>query len=316
VPDQPLTLSAATEGYLIAIHANGLSTNTIKEYSYYFRRLAEFFAARDAGQGDPDFATISVADLQAFLSSLTTMSQKTRCNVHIALSSMWHWAADFGLVERNIVRSIKMNKPEVRAVHPFTRDDVKSMINAVDRSKPYRRPGKRECTHSARMAHRNRALIYVLLDTGLRANELATLQIKNLDLKNTRLKVMGKGSKERIIPFSAQTARVIWRYLATRISPHPDEFVFVSAYGRELGNDDLRHIIADLGDRAGVGHAHPHRFRHTFAINFLRNGGNVYTLKEILGHASLKMCLRYLELAQADIEANYRPASPVRNWGL
>jgi len=71
-----------------------------------------------------------------------------------------------------------------------------------------------------------------------------------------------------------------------------------------------------IGNRAGVRNVHPHRFRHTFAISFLRNGGNGYTLQMILGHTTMEMVRKYLNLAQADLESAHRLASPVANWRL
>lgn len=311
-----LTLSQAIEGRLLAASAKGLSPNTIKEYTAYYRKLQRFYAAAPDLPDDPPFVDIDVTQLQRFMLTQAHLSNKTRSNIRISLSSMWAWSTGYHLTAHNVAGDLATIKPESRAIHPFTRDDVKSMLNCADRSKPYSRPGKRECTHSVRQALRNKAIIYLLLDTGLRSSELASLRVTDVDKKNLRLKVMGKGSKERIVPFSSITALAVWRYLATRPAARPDDPLFVTTRDRPLDKYGLRDVIRIIADRAGVADAHPHRFRHTFAINFLRNGGNVYTLKEILGHASLKMCLRYLEIAQADVENNYRPASPVKNWGL
>jgi len=74
--------------------------------------------------------------------------------------------------------------------------------------------------------------------------------------------------------------------------------------------------LTSIGQRAGVHDCHPPRFRHTFAINYLRNGGDIYTLQMALGHASLVMYKQYLELAQSDLKSAHRIASPVKNWGL
>ena len=74
--------------------------------------------------------------------------------------------------------------------------------------------------------------------------------------------------------------------------------------------------LQSIGKRAGVDNVHPHRFRHTFAISFLRNGGNVYTLQMLLGHSTLDMCKKYLNIAQADLESAHRLASPVANMRL
>ena len=75
-------------------------------------------------------------------------------------------------------------------------------------------------------------------------------------------------------------------------------------------------MFAAIGRRAGVANFHPHRLRHTFAIQYLRNGGNAYTLQAMLGHSSLEMVKHYLRLAQTDVDTAHKRASPVDNWRL
>lgn len=306
-----ITLSQAVEGALLAASARRLSDNTIREYAHYYHKWQGFYRPVD-----PPFASIDLDQLNRFMASLSGLSAKSCSNVRIALLSLYRWAVSFGLVDINVARQLDPIKAESRAIHPFTKTDLQAMLHAVEKSKPYVRPGKASCSHTTRQYLRNKAIIYTLLDTGLRSSELCDLVVGHADKKNLRLKVFGKGAKERIVPFSSSTALHLWRYLASRPEAVPGDPLFSTASDRPLDNHNLYHALQLIGDRAGVSDVHPHRFRHTFAINFLRNGGNVYTLKEILGHASLKMCLRYLELAQADVEANYRPASPVKNWGL
>jgi len=79
----------------------------------------------------------------------------------------------------------------------------------------------------------------------------------------------------------------------------------------------LRRLLNRMGERAGLAKSvYPHRFRHTFSVNFLRNGGNVFELQQLLGHTSLEMIKRYAKIAQSDVEAAHRRASPVDNWRL
>lgn len=83
-----------------------------------------------------------------------------------------------------------------------------------------------------------------------------------------------------------------------------------------MTNHGLLQFCYRLGERAGVADCHPHRFRHTFAIDYLRFGGDAYTLQSILGHSTMEMVRRYLKLAQADVAEAHRRASPVENLGI
>jgi integrase/recombinase XerD len=114
----------------------------------------------------------------------------------------------------------------------------------------------------------------------------------------------------------ASTSRAIWRYLATRPEAQDDDPLFVTHENRPLNCDSLRHLIVRLGQRAGIPNANIHRFRHTFAINFLRNGGNAYTLQRLLGHSTMGMTKTYLALAAQDDSDSHRRALPVANWRL
>jgi len=137
-----------------------------------------------------------------------------------------------------------------------------------------------------------------------------------MDVRNRRLTVFGKGSKERTIPFSARTGQALWRYLALRKNETAGNFLFVSLTQGPLDRHDLLKTLERIGERAGVEEVNVHRFRHTFAINYLRNGGDPWSLQMMLGHSTMEMVKNYLALAQADLEKNHKIASPVDNWRL
>jgi integrase/recombinase XerD len=113
------------------------------------------------------------------------------------------------------------------------------------------------------------------------------------------------------------TRNAVWRYLAEREDGEVlDAPLFLACPGRPLNTNTLRRLIARIAERADVKAAYPHKFRHTFAVTYLRSGGDVFTLQNLLGHSSLDMVRHYAKLAQLDVEQAHRKASPVDNWRL
>ena len=129
---------------------------------------------------------------------------------------------------------------------------------------------------------RDLAIITLLLDSGLRSNELVTLQMKDVHLEEGYLKVMGKGQKERIVPFGSSSKKSLLKYLYHfRAEPaYADiENCFLTLEGQRLSNNALQLIMKRLGNRSGVKRLHAHLLRHTFAVNYLVNGEDVFTLQ-------------------------------------
>ena len=151
-----------------------------------------------------------------------------------------------------------------------------------------------------------------LFDTGVRATELCSLKMQDVDLYACHAKVLGKGNKSRSVYFGRRCGRVVRTYLRRefRTPTHP---LFTAQHADvALTRSGLLQIVNRLGKRAGiqVTRCSPHTFRHTFAVEFLRAGGNVFSLQQILGHTSLQVTQRYVALAQADIQAQHRQFSP------
>ena len=131
------------------------------------------------------------------------------------------------------------------------------------------------------------AIILLLVDTGLRATELCDIQIHEVDLKNRQLVTLGKGDKERLIPFDARTGQALWRYIATRPEARADDPLFVTHLNNPLDRKVLRKLLLRIGQRAGVKEVHPHRFRHTFATLLLDGGTDIYTVSKMLTHRNV-----------------------------
>jgi integrase/recombinase XerD len=126
-----------------------------------------------------------------------------------------------------------------------------------------------------------------------------------------------KGGKGRTVYLGKATRRAVWRYLADREDGEDgDASLFLVRYDRPMTRNALRLLMARLGKKAGVKKCHPHRFRHTFSITYLRSGGDVFTLQALLGHSTLDMVKHYARIAEIDVEQAHRRASHADNWRL
>jgi len=149
---------------------------------------------------------------------------------------------------------------------------------------------------------RAHTLILLLLDTGLRFAEALGLRWEKIDLDNMVLTVHGKGGKHRIVPISLEGRRLLYRWKQSTTS----EFVFPTRDGVQASQRNVGRDVRLLGMRVGITGVRfsPHTMRHTFAVSYLRAGGNVLYLQRILGHSSLEMTNRYTRsLGVEDLQA-------------
>lgn len=289
-----MLFSSVVKAFLEERMAMRYSPHTIRDYRVTFKKFLAFF-------GDLEFETINKHHIIQFMAAQSNVSAKTLRNYHANLSALWQWAIQQGVCKENPVRQIKAPVAEKKTILPFSKVEILAILEMVDQSlNPLR----------------DRAIVLLLLDTGIRASELCNLTIDDLNRVTNHILVFGKGKKERSVPISKNTSDAIEEYLHNRGHLSPSTPLFTKENGKPLERTLLRRILADLGAKAGVNNVYPHRFRHTFAIQFLRNRGNIYSLQKILGHSTLDMVKRYLALAQNDLDRDHEIASPVNNWGL
>lgn len=306
-----MKLSDALDGYWLSRRLD-LSPHTVLDYSLTFRRLQEFL-------GDVEMEAIDANAIRRFLAHLPKqygIGDRTLSNVWTALSSLWTWAE----VDLDIPHAIrgKVKRPKFVDVVPdaFTHEELKALVKGAKFTKQWSsRAGKRAQTRRP-TALRDEAIILTLVDTGIRAGELCALTVGDYDTKRSRLHIRhGKGNKARYVSLGNRAAKAIWLYMTKRSDKKPDAPLFAAKTGKFLQRDNLRHTLETIGKNAGVENVYPHRFRHTFAIQFLRNGGNIALLKELMGHESIEMVMRYAKIAEQDI-ANAPAHSPADNWRL
>jgi integrase/recombinase XerD len=150
----------------------------------------------------------------------------------------------------------------------------------------------------AKCKGRAQTLCLLLVDTGMRIDETLSIEVSKIDFDNLLIRVMGKGSKERFIPFSFEMRKVLFRYKGDKTG-----LLFSTRDGRKLKHRNVLRDVKEFLVRIG---AKPperllHAFRHTFALNYLRRGGSVFHLQKILGHSTLDMTRRYCALTTDDL---------------
>ncbi len=161
---------------------------------------------------------------------------------------------------------------------------------------------------------RDKLIIMVLLDSGVRVSECAHLRVKDINLETGEVFIRPLGSsrknRSRTLRIGSATQRLLWNYLSKWGQNFPDDNLFLTHHDQPMERNSIRHLLERIGKNAGVAHVYPHRFRHTFAIQFLRNSGDVFSLQLALGHKDWTMTRHYSNLAQSDLAETHRRASP------
>lgn len=315
-----MLLSDALEGYWLANERN-LSPNTVRDYSLTFRRLSDHCAAAGIDQ----FEAITPDTINALLNELARrgLGRKSLLNVWIALSSLWTWA-EAAIAAPHIIRRVPRPRPSRVQPQPYTADEIRRLLDAADYTAPWAsRRGRNTRTRRA-TGQRDRAMMLVLLDTGMRASEICALRIGDYDRKTGKCIIQhGKGDKTRVVYVGQATRQAIWRYTQDRLRRRDSEAIlrgseplFATNTGQPLDRSQLLHMLRSCGARAGVANVNVHRFRHTCAVTMLRNGANALVVQEVLGHVDMATVRLYVKIAEVDLEQAMRLASPVDTWKL
>jgi len=207
--------------------------------------------------------------------------------------------------DHNPMRRVKSPKVPAPGIKPLTTQETQRFLAAFD---------KRNLSQ-----YRNYVICLLILDTGLRAGEALGLRLDDIDFDNSSIEVRGKGGSIRIVYIGRTLHRLLQDYLDhcwPWLGPC-DSVLFPASRSKSRGEriqpSHLSTVVRDKFDQVGISRASSstHRLRHTFATNYLRNGGNVLSLQNLLGHKSLQMTRRYVMFAQEDLRLMHQKASPV-----
>ena len=298
-------MSKSLVGWKLHLQAGGYSSVTIEGYLPAMRRVIKFL-------GDPEAGEVTAWDLDGYLAQLreTGVSEATRQYYWKVIKSYYSWACKKkGLGIERPDEELEMPKVPEPDVQPYTEQEVKRLLKACDKS-----------NGDLPTAVRDKLIILILLDTGVRVSELCRIRFGDINIEEQSITIKpfetGKKSRGRTVYMGSETMELLWRECAE--NDDPERYLFTDSRCRRenkpLNRNSISQLLQYIGEKANVKHCGAHRFRHTFAIQYLRNGGDIYTLKRLIGHKSFYMVQRYLQLSEADAQSAHRKASPVDNW--
>lgn len=302
---ESVDLAAAMEHFEVHNRTEGKSPKTVEWYSQVLGMLRRWLERT----GEPTtLVHIDELVVRRFILDLqerpgtksATVSSHTMYNRVNAVRSFFGWLHRQGYTEEHVLRGLRLPKLSQLVIEPLSPSEIERILGSIN-------PG-------TALGARNTAMVSLMLDTGLRLSEVTGLKDKDVHIEDQYLKAMGKGSKERVVSFGASCQRAVLEYRHRfRGEPaHPRvEELFLSIDGHPLSAQALRSLVKRLATSSGVTRLHCHLLRHTYATMFLLNGGDVFLLKQNLGHSTLAMVERYLHVAAQTAAALSQGFSPL-----
>lgn len=284
--------------FLHTLRAEGRSPKTVLYYRDAVSSLMNFVRGAKL--------STDIRDLDATIVRDWIISQRERGLADKTLATRTQgvkifvrWCVAEELLDRDPLARLKLPKVKDTAKPTFSPEEVDQLLEA--------------CDVRTVVGIRDRALVLTLYSTAARITEIRTMKLSDIDWTRGTVLLHGKGGKDRVVPIAGKAAKALDRY--TRHPQRRDKLqdvVFLTDQGLPMTQDGFRQIFRRLGVKTGL-QVNPHKFRHSAAIQYLRNGGKLETLKALLGHQSMEMTLHYARIAGVDVTQAHMTADPARS---
>ena len=264
--------------YLNTLRMEGKKESTVTRYK---RELLRFH------QHDrTPIRHITVFNVRQYLASEKErgLNDSTLRGLRDVFHAYFGWLHREGLLPMNPCGNLRPIKGRIEEREPFTDIEVEKLKGGCRNIK-------------------EQALISFYLSTGCRVSEVVGINIKDVDFSNRSIKVCGKGEKERYVYFTQVTAMYLKQYLAARTDG--EEALFVSKFGNRMTKSGHEAVLNAIGERSGVKRVFPHRFRHTFATNMIRNGMPIQEVAVLMGHSNIDTTKIYAHTNQERVKLSY-----------
>jgi integrase/recombinase XerD len=278
-----------------------LSENSVEAYCHDVNLFLQYLESQNIST---EINTITQEIIDNFLTFLYDLNigATSQARILSGLKSFWRYLLQEEITDTDptlLISSPSLGRhlPEV-----LTYEEIQKMIDSIDLSQPN--------------GHRNKALIEVMYGCGLRVSELIGLQISNIYREDGFLRIIGKGSKERLVPIGDNSLKILFQYIEgarLHISAKPKftDTVFLNSRGTGLTRQMVFLIVKDLAERNGISKTiSPHTFRHSFATHLLEGGANLLAVQQMLGHASVSTTEIYTHISDEllrDTLTTYHP---------
>ncbi len=321
----PDTFESAVDRFISHLGTRNASPGTLVEYRRHVTEFGTFLAARHVDWRTPDRAAVrawlaTLAERELSASAVGSRLSATRTFYRHAVRQGW--------IDADPMTGVRSPRRPRRLPRVLSVDEAARLVEAPARGVGGTRPPGRRAAAGRRtppdlddaLRRRDAAILELLYATGMRISELAGLALANVDLGRRRLRVLGKGRKERDLIFGRPAATTLGAYLGigrpflaarSHATAPGTDAVFLNAAGGPLTARGARLIVArwveatDLGGRTS-----PHTLRHSFATHLLEGGADLRTVQELLGHASAQTTQVYTHLSDAALRSAYRSAHP------
>ncbi|WP_084104385.1 tyrosine recombinase XerC [Demequina sp. NBRC 110056] len=300
-------LVARFEGYLR--HERGLSENTVRAYRGDLVHLATHASGgaglEDASEVDAVLADVTLADLRSWLAAMATdgLSRTTMARRGAAVRTFYAWAHDAGHLGANPALRLASARPSSTLPSVMSPAEVVTLLTAA----------QTRCDDGNPLHVRDWAMAELLYATGMRVGELVGIDLADLDLDERLVRVIGKGDKERRVPFGVPAADAMRAWLEVRpllVDARTGQAMFLGSRGARVGQRQVRETIHELCRLADLPEVAPHALRHTAATHLLTGGSDLRSVQEVLGHASLNTTQRYTHVSAERLRATYQLAHP------
>jgi integrase/recombinase XerD len=310
-----LDLANLIEGFRLSCQTEGKSLKTIDWYICFLNKFGQFLKQN---QMPNHVEEIDKTHIRAFIRYLQTEVRIPRNGAALSpatvqgyvrtLKAFFSWVEREGYIAANPMTRIPIPKAPTKVLDTFSTEQIARLVEV--------------CHTSNGNNCRDLSVLLLMLDSGIRVSEAVNIDLVHINLGEGYIKISGaKGGKERIVPIGSLVQRTLWKYINnSRPQPLTEKVtkLFLSDKRLPLTRNGIQQMVRRCGSRAGLTgvRCSPHTFRHTFAKNYLLNGGDIFSLQKILGHASLASVRLYVNLFAGDIKRQHQRFSPVDNLAV